>query len=334
MRKTILLLLGILPVFTAQAKQDEVSAQVSAQAKQEEISVPCDWGTLHGTLVTPDGGSDVVALIIAGSGPTDRNGNSTLGLAPDAYRMLAGALEKEGIASLRFDKRGIGASRFSDPGFRHETVRFEDFIADVEVLVAHLKEAGFKRIALVGHSEGALIALVAASETPAVDTVVSLSGAAFPVDDILLVQLDKQLTNYKPEMMAQVRSILARMKQGETVPGSDIPQEVQALFHPSVQPFLISQMRYDPREVIGRVRQPVAIIGGDNDLQITPDNARALAEAQPEARLHIIEGMTHVLKISPETDMQRQMLSVYLNGALPISEELVETTAGFIRNIK
>jgi pimeloyl-ACP methyl ester carboxylesterase len=135
-------------------------------------------------------------------------------------------------------------------------------------------------------------------------------------------------------MMVQVRSILSRMKQGGTVPGSDVPQELQALFHPSVQPFLISQMQYDPREVIGRVQQPVLIIGGDNDLQISPDDARALAEAQPKARLHIIEGMTHVLKISSETDMQRQVLTVYLNGELPISEELVETMVQFIRNLK
>jgi pimeloyl-ACP methyl ester carboxylesterase len=275
-----------------------------------------------------------VALIVAGSGPTDRNGNSTLGIAPNSYRLLAEALEKEGIASLRFDKRGIGASRFSDPEFKHETVRFEDFITDVEVLVAYLKEAGFSHVVPVGHSEGSLIALAAANKTPAIDAVVSLSGAGFPVDDILLTQLNKQLANYKPEMMEQVRSILSRMKQGGTVPGSDVPQELQALFHPSVQPFLISQMQYDPREVMGRVQQPVLIIGGDNDLQISPDDARALAEAQPKARLRIIEGMTHVLKISSETDMQRQVLTVYLNGELPLSEELVETTVGFIRNLR
>lgn len=309
-------------------------AVLSVQAKQEEVSISRDWGDLHGTLVVPDAGSDVAAVIIAGSGPTNRNGNSILGLMSDSYSMLAQALERSGIASLRYDKRGVGASRYVNPEFKPENVRFEDFIEDAEACAEYLGEAGFEKIVLIGHSEGSLIALIAAAETPTVDAVVSLSGPGYPIGYILLTQLKDRLADYKPEMLPHVESIISRMEQGETVPEDEVPQELQALFRPSVQPFLISQMRYDPREVIRRVEQPVIVIGGDNDLQISVESTRALADAQPRAELHIIEGLTHVLKISSETELQKQLTAVYTNGKLPISEELVDATASFIRNLK
>ena len=90
-------------------------AALPSQSKEEEISVSRSWGKLSGTLTVPDEGSDAAVLIIAGSGPTDRNGNSGSGLITNTYYMLARALEKEGIASLRYDKQGIGGSRYQDP---------------------------------------------------------------------------------------------------------------------------------------------------------------------------------------------------------------------------
>ncbi len=321
MKNTLLVILGVLTVFTA-------------QAKEEEISIARNWGQLYGTLAVPDIGCDVAAVIIAGSGPTDRNGNNRLGITTNCYLMLAQALEQAGIASLRYDKQGIGASRYTNPEFRYEDVRFYDFIEDAEACVAYLKDSGFKKIVLIGHSEGSLIGLVAATETSAVDGVVSISGAGYPMGDILMTQLKRQLTAYNPDMIPQVESIISRFELGEAVPESDIPQELRALFNPAIQPFLISQMQYDPREVIGRVKQPVIVIGGDNDVQISPENAGMLADAQPRAEMCIIEGMTHVFKVTSETDLQMQYMTVYRDGELPVSEELVNVTASFIKNLK
>jgi pimeloyl-ACP methyl ester carboxylesterase len=321
MRNTILIILGVMAVF-------------SARAAEREISIDRPWGQLHGTLAQPDAGSDVAAVIIAGSGPTDRNGNSPLGISTDCYLMLARAFERQGIASLRYDKQGIGASRYTNPGFSHEKVRFRDFIEDAGACAAWLKEAGFKRVVLVGHSEGSLIALVAASETPAVDGVVSISGAGLPIGRILMTQLKAQLADYKPEMIPTTEAIVSRLEEGREVPPSDVPQELRALFNPSVQPFLISQMRYDPREVIRTVAQPVLVVSGDNDIQVAPDNARMLADAQPRAEVCIIEGMTHVLKQSAETDRQKQAMTVYTNRELPLSEKLVDVAVAFVKKLK
>lgn len=78
-------------------------------AGERNVSLERDFGTLYGTLLTPDAGAETVAVIIAGSGPIPRNGSV------NNYLYLAQALEKAGIASLRYDKRGIGASRFTEP---------------------------------------------------------------------------------------------------------------------------------------------------------------------------------------------------------------------------
>jgi hypothetical protein len=95
-------------------------------AGERNVSLERDFGTLYGTLLTPDAGTETVAVIIAGSGPTPRNGNV------NSYLYLAQALEKAGIASLRYDKRGIGASRFTEPEKMADAV-LGDFIGDAAV---------------------------------------------------------------------------------------------------------------------------------------------------------------------------------------------------------
>ena len=308
-------------------------AALPSQSKEEEISVSRSWGKLSGTLTVPDEGSDAAVLIIAGSGPTDRNGNSGSGLIANTYYMLARALEKEGIASLRYDKQGIGGSRYRDPELykQEDRLRLADYIADAEALTDYLKERGFRKIILAGHSEGSLVALVAATESPDVAAVISLAGAGYPIDEILQFQLTRELISYNPGLILNVQSILSRLKQGKTT--EDIPAILQGIFRPSVQPYLISWMQYDPREVIRQVKQPVLIVNGDNDIQISADNAEALAQARPDADKVIIEGMTHLLKQSEVTDPQRQKTTIYMDAAAPVSEKLVSVMADFIRRI-
>ena len=151
-------------------------------AGERNVSLERDFGTLYGTLLTPDAGTETVAVIIAGSGPTPRNGNV------NSYLYLAQALEKAGIASLRYDKRGIGASRFTEPEKMADAV-LGDFIGDAAAWADYLAGEGFRRVVLIGHSEGALIAFCAAQQTPKVAAVVSLAGAGYPLDEILQLQL-------------------------------------------------------------------------------------------------------------------------------------------------
>lgn len=304
-----------------------------AEAHEEQIAISREWGDLRGTLALPEGDSDAVVLIIAGSGPTDRNGNSGTGLTTNAYYMLARALETEGIASLRYDKRGVGQSRYTDPDRyeRESELRFDDYIEDAAACAEWLRERGFRKIIPVGHSEGALVALELATRSSDVAAVVSLAGAGYPIDEILQFQLNRELISLNPGMMMQVQSLLSQLRQGKTA--TNVPPLLQTIFRPSVQPYLISWMQYDPRATIRRVAQPVLILSGDNDIQISTDNAEALALAQPAARKRIIPRMTHLLKPSDETDPRRQKLTIYMDAEAPISEELVSAVTEFVRSL-
>lgn len=304
-------------------------AATSVAAGEKNVSLERDFGTLYGTLLTPTEGAETVAVIIAGSGPTDRNGNNAVGMKTNSYLYLAQALEKAGIASLRYDKRAIGASTYDDPD-KLPDVMLEDFIGDAAAWAGFLAGEGFRRIVLIGHSEGALIAFCAAQQAPAVNAVISIAGAGYPLDEILRLQLAAQLAPDNMELLMQAYAITATLKRGQRV--ESYPPQLASLFHPSVQTFCISLFRYDPRTEIRKLTVPVLIVNGDNDLQIPPDNADALAKAQPRARKIIIPGMTHPLKKATGRTLTDQ-LGAYSDSTLPLDPELAAAVTEFIESL-
>lgn len=290
-----------------------------------------DFGALFGTLRTPDAGSDTAVLLIAGSGPTDRDGNNPLGVGAATYRLLAEALEEAGFASLRYDKRAIAASRLENPS-RVDSLRFEEYIDDAAACAEALRAEGFRRVVLAGHSEGSLIAFAAARRCEA-DAVVSLSGAGYPMDEVLMTQLAAQLIPARMDLYMEAQRIVARLKQGERVDMTYRPRELYALFNPGVQRFLISQLQYDPRCELRALTIPVLLVSGDNDLQIKPENLDALAEAQPRATRLLIPSMAHTLKCTGERTLAGQLRSVYADPSIPLSQELVEALVDFLREL-
>lgn len=302
----------------------------SLHAKEENISVEANGLKLCGTLATPDGGSDTAVLIIAGSGPTDRNGNSGLGLGANCYMLLARFLEEAGVASLRYDKRGIGASTLDRE--RMDAVVLEDFIDDARALARYLKrERGYGRVVLAGHSEGALIAMAVAAGNSDVDAVVSLCGAGYPLDVILKKQIGRQTEQLGLSLTLRIYGIIDTLKAGRT---PQIPSQLESLFPPSVLPFIISSLQYDPVELASRVEQPMLIVGGEHDIQVGPENAAALARAQPAAEVAVIEKMSHVLKSCDDTSNDLQLVSVYRNGDLPLSSGLERTLREFFAQLR
>lgn len=304
----------------------------SAMATEREVSIPTSWGTIYGTLATPTEGSDTAVVIIAGSGPTDRNGNSGLNLNTYAYKMLSEDLVAEGLAVLRYDKRAIGLSHY--PTEDIPNVLFDDYVDDAKVCVEFLRAEGYSRIILLGHSEGGLISLlVATAEDIEVDGIVLLSAAGFPMDEILRWQLSEQLMPTHIGLMVTANNLILKLKSGERIAQESIPKELLSLFHPNVQPFIINQMNYDPREVAARCSKPMLIVAGGRDIQVTVANGEALHQAQPKATYVIFENMSHVMKDSLTTDRIEQIVSVYTNSQLPLTEGLSSTIAQFINNI-
>lgn len=295
-------------------------------AESREVALDRDFGTLRGTLLVPAGGAATAALIIAGSGPTDRNCNSMLGPGTDAFLYLAQALEAAGVASLRYDKRGVGASRYDDPA-RLTDIRFDDFVADAAACAELLRREGFRKIVLIGHSEGALIALCAAQDDPQIAAVVSLCGPGIPMDRLIERQLAAQLAFADLPLLLEARGVLETLRTGRTT--DRYPQQLEALFAPPLQRYLLTQMPHDPQRLIARLKVPVCIVGGDNDLQVPAADAEALAAACPAAELRIVEGLTHALKhCAGRTPVEQ--IPAYTDRTLPLDPELAACVTRFV----
>ena len=314
MLRVFLLLLPLL-AGTAQAASTHIS--------QRPLDLPTAHGTLHGTLLQPRSDSPIpVVLLIAGSGPTDRDGNNPAGGHNDSLKRLAQALAKHGIASLRYDKRGVAPSRAATPDERDLSV--EGYVADAVAWGRLLQsDPAFDRLILIGHSEGALIASLAAPQAGA-DALVSIAGSARPIDQVLREQLRHRLP---PKLLQQSHELLNALLAGQT--RDHVPDKLKVLFRTSVQPYLISLFRQNPSEAFARLPIPALIVQGSHDIQVGVADARALKAAKPDAQLRLIEGMNHALRIVP-LDFPAQLAS-YDNPELPLASELIEQIVGFIQ---
>jgi pimeloyl-ACP methyl ester carboxylesterase len=281
-------------------------------------------GNLYGTLILPAQKEKVpIVLIIAGSGPTDRNGNALmLGLNTDAYRLLADSLRLHGIASLRYDKRGVAASAAT---LRSETdIRFDDYISDASTFIKMLQaDPRFSRVIVLGHSEGSLIGMIAAARAGAAGYI-SVAGAGDRIDKII----ERQLAAQSPPLAAKATVLLDSLCKGDSVRQPEADQALMGLFRASVQPYMISWLRYDPQQEIMRLHIPVLIIQGTTDLQTSVQDAQALKTAKPDATLVLIDRMNHVFR---EAGSDRQgNFATYGNPTLPLKPELIQSIVRFI----
>lgn len=302
-------------------------------AQERDIVVECDWGTISATIDGPTEGSDTAVLIVAGSGPTDRNGNSAAGLKTYCYKMLGEALAEGGYAVMRYDKRAIGLSPI--PAEDVPNLVFEDYIDDARTCVEYLRKEGFAKVIVAGHSEGGLIALaLAADEECVLDGVVLLCAPGYNMAEILNFQLSQQLVPAYMGLMVRSMQIISELKAGRTVAAEDVPQELMGLFHPTVQPFLISNMQYEPTELAKKCRVPMLIISGGRDIQVSVSNGNRLCEANRNAEHRVFENMTHVLKDADTSDRMAQLMGIYTNANLAITEGLAPAVIEFLNNIK
>jgi pimeloyl-ACP methyl ester carboxylesterase len=291
-------------------------------AAELDANLETATGTIYGTLTLPAGtAKPPVALLIAGSGPTDRNGNAP-GLALNMYVKLAAALAEHGIATVRYDKRGIAASRAAQ--IDESAIRFGAYVDDAAAWLEKLRaDDRFSSVSLIGHSEGSLIGMVA-SQRVLLDGYVSLEGAGFPANVVLDRQLAPRLTPV-PELKAANDRILTSLASGKLVPESDVPAALLAYYRPSVQPYLISWFAYDPRVEIQKASGRVTIVQGTHDVQAIVEDGNALAAARPAASFALIDGMTHVLTDDPATTVEAQITGAYADASRPLDARLVTT---------
>jgi hypothetical protein len=287
----------------------------------EEVTV----GGLSGTLLKPAGVErPPVMLLIAGSGPSDRNGNQA-GSGPGELRLIAEALARRGVASLRYDKRGIGRSTVA--GVREQNLVFDSFVDDAAAWLGWLRQRRDLGPAVVaGHSEGGLIAILLAKRMP-VSGIVLIATPGRRIGDVLREQL--QDAGMPAPLLDEARATLAALERGESV--ATVKPELAPLFRPGVQPFVRSMLAIDPAGELGSLKLPVMIVSGGHDLQVTAADAALLAKARLDAARLDIADMNHVLKVAPADRAGQQ--DAYTNPNLPLAPGLGDAVAEFVRRV-
>lgn len=273
---------------------------------------------IDGTLLMPiDTEKPNLAIIIAGSGPTDRNGNQNL-LKNNSLKKLAESLTDNNIATFRYDKRIVKQIR---KGNVDMNIRFDDFITDAISVLKYFKNSdAFNKVHIIGHGQGSLVGIVAAQQ--GADGFVSLAGAGKSIDNVII----EQVTNTAPMFTVDTKRVFSIMREGKTT--TDFPLALTSIFNLEVQPFMMSWMKYNPQKEINSLEIPILIINGTKDLQVSENEANLLHTSNQNSILSIIVNMNHIL-VPIQGDTLENSKS-YNESQRTISQELVDSIVQFI----
>ncbi|WP_296382055.1 alpha/beta hydrolase [Winogradskyella sp.] len=284
---------------------------------EKEVSIS-KW--IDGTLLSPnDTEKPTLAILVADSGPTNRNGNQNF-LKNNSLKKLAEGLTNNGIATFRYDKRIVKQIR---QGKVDKNMMFDDFINDASDVIDYFKDIEkYSEIYVIGHSQGSLVGMIAAKDK--VDGFISLAGSGQNIGDVLV----EQATKMAPKLGEETQRIVDQLKEGKSV--NDYPDVLASLFGPDLQPFMINWMKYSPTETIKELKMPILLINGTKDLQVSESEAELLKTANEKAKLIIIENMNHVLFEIKGDDLENS--KSYNESFRAISPKLVTKITEFIKS--
>lgn len=292
-----------------------------AAAQSIELTVDGPAGALAGTLEGMTGAQ--AALILPGSGPTDRNGNNAAGLSTDAYRMLAEGLSAGGFPTLRIDKRGIGGSEGDG-----NAVSLAAYRDDTAAWIAALRaETGAECVWLIGHSEGGIIALFSA-DLPDLCGLILLATPGRPLGPILVEQIANHplYGGYADDIARVVEDLSA----GLPLNVDGLPIELALLFQPATLGYLTELIATDPAELVRGLILPILAVTGDTDAQVPTDAGDHLLAANPDVEVATLPGMTHTLKQVAPGDFAAGAVS-YAVPTLPLHEDLLPLLLSFLQ---
>ena len=276
---------------------------------------------ISGTLLVPESSPPPpLAIIIAGSGPTNRDGNQTM-MKNNSLKFLAEGLYGKGVATFRYDKRIIKQMRLGTISERD--IHFTDFIDDAIAILNYFnKEARFSEVYIVGHSQGSLVGMVAAQE--GADGFISIAGAGQEIDDVVMDQIASQA----PGLVDNARTAFDDIRVNGVSYNYD--PNLASIFRKEIQPFMFSWMLYNPQEEIKKLEIPVLIINGDKDFQVPVKEAELLKAAKPDAEYRIIPKMNHIFKEVEDIGLENS--KTYNQHDLPVMPELIDAISDFIKN--
>ena len=291
-----------------------LAQQFKTTSKDISISAYVD-----GTILLPEGvEKPPMAIIIGGSGPTDRNGNQQM-INNNSLKFLAEGLSAQGIATFRYDKRIL--KQMKDRTLNEESISFDEFIDDARAVVDYFKRANaFSKIIVIGHSQGSLVGMLASQN--GADGFVSLAGAGQFIDDVIVDQLEQQA----PGLMDNARKAFDDMRANGIA--TNYSPGLASIFRKQIQPFMLTWMKYNPKAEIAKLEVPVLIINGEKDLQVQVSEAQKLKTAKPDADLEIIPEMNHILKRIEGDDIENS--KSYNEPRRPVMPELIDLISDFI----
>lgn len=282
----------------------------------EEIAVT---PLIEGTLLLPETSEKKpLVIIIAGSGPTDRNGNQNM-MKNNSLKFLAEELYNKGIATYRYDKRILKIMKSGT--IDEKKIKFDDFIDDAIVVTDYFQnDTRFEKIFILGHSQGSLVGMIAAKDKA--DGFISIAGAGQEIDDVIVDQLSKQA----PGLVENARKSFDDLRVNGVA--QNYSPGLASIFRPQIQPFIYNWMQYNPQEELDKLSIPILIINGDKDLQVQVSEAEKLQAVKPDAMYKVIPKMNHVLKEIEGNDLENS--KSYNQYNLPVSKELINTITQFI----
>ncbi len=278
---------------------------------------------VEGTLLSPNSKTSTLAIIIPGSGPTDRDGNQNF-MKNNSLKFLAQDITSNGIATFRYDKRALTMLKKGSNAKNIKKVRFDDFVTDAQKVVSYFtNRKRYDKIYVIGHSQGSLVGMLAATEN--VDGFISIAGPGKPIDEVILEQIGMMGAN---DLVESAKKTFDIMKTGNI--DKNFNPGLANIFNLDVQPFIMNWISYSPTKELAKLNIPTLIINGTNDIQVSIAEAELLKKAKDDAKLVIIENMNHVLKTVASKDPQENTKS-YNMPLLKNSPELVEKIISFIK---
>ncbi len=311
----ILLLIALLSVSIISCGKKE-----NTEIIKKDVEISVSDGILKGKLLTAE--NETLIIIVPGSGPTSMDGMG------NSYKFLSEKLSEKQYDVFRYDKRGVGKSK--NIKVVESEIRVEDYTKDIEEIIRYFKKVNkYKKIVLIGHSQGSLFGMLAIENEP-VDFFISLAGAGFSIDKVIMMQIKENKLN--PEyIITESEEILSSLKKGEKT--KKVNPLLNSLFRYDIQDYMISWIKYDPAEEIKKLTNTkVLIIQGDNDVQIDISNAEKLHNTCESSELKIVKDMSHILKIAPPKEDYKEHIESYYDDKSPIADELVQYIVDFIQN--
>lgn len=296
---------------------------IFAQTSTKEIFVvDSKDDTLWGSITYPNGSSDTsqtLVLIIAGSGPTDRDGNNNV-MKNNSLLFLSKELAKFGYPSIRYDKRGVGSS--FNAFIREDSLTFENNVNDAQLFYEYAIAKGFSKITIAGHSEGSLIGILLANQMKA-HKYISLAGAGRPISEVLKEQYEKTA----PIVRDSAHKVIDILAQGTRI--DTLSPWLYSVFRPQIQNYIISWMQINPKVEFQKCQSAILIVQGEKDLQVTVEDAKILKENCENCEMILIKDMNHVLKKIGEDPKENK--NSYNNPNLPLHSDLILGIVNFLK---